>query len=189
VQAGASCRCAACAALVFAQQPALGEQRARPSPPCAGAQRAHVLPSRSAAPRHPGAQPAAPSTPYSQRRLTPTLSRRPPTRGRGARAQAAVAWLNERDVVPALLRAHLHQRQYMDQVQKVLRILVQEAGLADAHLRLLWALTEKARGPAPPRRPNPDLNPNPALLSAPARVQCAAGRAAWPTRTCACSGR
>jgi len=148
VQAGASCRCAACAALVFAQQPALGEQRAPPAPPSAGAQRAHVLPSRSAAPRHPGAQPAAPSTPYSQRRLTPTLSRRPPTRGRGARAQAAVAWLNERDVVPALLRAHLHQRQYMDQVQKVLRILVQEAGLADAHLRLLWALTEKARGPA-----------------------------------------
>jgi len=91
--------------------------------------------------------------PNSQGRLTLTPSRRPPTRGRDARAQAAVAWLNERDVVPALLRAHLHQRQYMDQVQKVLRILVQEAGLADAHLRLLWALTEKARGPAPPRRP------------------------------------
>ncbi len=34
-----------------------------------------------------------------------------------------------------------------EQVQKVLRILVEEHGLADAHLELLWALTEKARGP------------------------------------------
>ena len=33
------------------------------------------------------------------------------------------------------------------QVQKVLRILVEEHGLTDEHLELLWALTEKA-GPA-----------------------------------------
>ena len=31
--------------------------------------------------------------------------------------QAAVEWLNEKDVVRLLLRAHLHQRQYMEQVQ------------------------------------------------------------------------
>ena len=30
------------------------------------------------------------------------------------------------------------------QVQKVLRILVEEHGLTDEHLELLWALTEKA---------------------------------------------
>ncbi|KAK9838464.1 hypothetical protein WJX81_000965 [Elliptochloris bilobata] len=61
----------------------------------------------------------------------------------GACIKAAVAWLNEKDVVRVLLRAHLHQRQYMDQVQKVLRILVEEHGLTDEHLELLWALTEK----------------------------------------------
>jgi hypothetical protein len=46
-------------------------------------------------------------------------------------------------------------------------------GLADAHLRLLWALIEKARGPAlrPPRGPAP-----------PERARRAARRAAWHGR-------
>ena len=57
--------------------------------------------------------------------------------------QEAVAWLVERDIVRALLRAHLHQRQYMDQVQKVLKTLASEGGLQADHLELLWALTEK----------------------------------------------
>ena len=50
------------------------------------------------------------------------------------------------------------------QVQKVLRILVEEHGLTDEHLELLWALTEKA-GPACfvacsgglKRHPDPDV--------------------------------
>ena len=54
-----------------------------------------------------------------------------------------MAWLVERDIVRALLRAHLHQRQYMDQVQKVLKTLASEGGLQADHLELLWALTEK----------------------------------------------
>ena len=55
----------------------------------------------------------------------------------------------EKDIVQALLRAHLHQRQYMDQVQRVLKILAAEGGFQADHLELLWALTEKAR-PHPP---------------------------------------
>ena len=49
------------------------------------------------------------------------------------------------DIVRALLRAHLHQRQYVDQVQRVLKILAAEGGFQADHLELLWALTEKAR--------------------------------------------
>lgn len=54
-------------------------------------------------------------------------------------------WLVEKDIVQALLRAHLHQRQYVDQVQRVLKILAAEGGFQSDHLELLWALTEKAR--------------------------------------------
>ncbi len=49
----------------------------------------------------------------------------------------------EGDLVKALLRAHLHQRQYVDQVQKVLKILAVEGGLQADHLELLWNLTEQ----------------------------------------------
>ncbi len=56
-----------------------------------------------------------------------------------------MGWLVEKDIVQALLRAHLHQRQYMDQVQRVLKILAAEGGFQADHLELLWALTEKAR--------------------------------------------
>ncbi len=59
--------------------------------------------------------------------------------------QDAVGWLVQKDMVQALLRAHLHQRQYVDQVQKVLKTLATEDGLQADHLELLWNLTEKAR--------------------------------------------
>lgn len=59
--------------------------------------------------------------------------------------QECVEWLVEADIVRALLRAHLHQRQYVDQVQRVLKILAAEGGFQSDHLELLWALTEKAR--------------------------------------------
>ena len=42
--------------------------------------------------------------------------------------QECVEWLVEADIVQALLRAHLHQRQYVDQVQRVLKILAAEGG-------------------------------------------------------------
>ena len=58
--------------------------------------------------------------------------------------QELVKWLVEQDIVQALLRAHLHQRQYVDQVQRVLKILAAEGGFQSDHLELLWALTEKA---------------------------------------------
>ena len=67
--------------------------------------------------------------------------------------QELVEWLVEKDIVRALLRAHLHQRQYMDQVQRVLKILAAEGGFQSDHLELLWALTEKARPPPARSRP------------------------------------
>ena len=61
--------------------------------------------------------------------------------------QDAVAWLVQKDMVQVLLRAHLHQRQYVDQVQKVLKTLATEDGLQADHLELLWNLTEKVHTP------------------------------------------
>ncbi|EIE24996.1 hypothetical protein COCSUDRAFT_46553 [Coccomyxa subellipsoidea C-169] len=55
----------------------------------------------------------------------------------------AVGWLVQKGMVQVLLRAHLHQRQYVDQVQKVLKTLATEDGLRADHLELLWNLTEK----------------------------------------------
>ena len=66
------------------------------------------------------------------------------TRAFTVRLQECVEWLVEADIVQALLRAHLHQRQYVDQVQRVLKILAAEGGFQADHLELLWALTEKA---------------------------------------------
>ena len=65
------------------------------------------------------------------------------TRAFPVRLQECVEWLVEADIVQALLRAHLHQRQYVDQVQRVLKILAAEGGFQADHLELLWALTEK----------------------------------------------
>ena len=65
------------------------------------------------------------------------------TRAFTVRLQECVEWLVEADIVQALLRAHLHQRHYVDQVQRVLKILAAEGGFQADHLELLWALTEK----------------------------------------------
>ena len=56
-----------------------------------------------------------------------------------------MAWLDMHDVVQRLLAKHLHQRQYVEQVRKVLRTLAPEAGLRPAHIDLLWSLTEKVQ--------------------------------------------
>ena len=45
------------------------------------------------------------------------MSQEPKCENARTASQAAVAWLNEKDVVRLLLRAHLHQRQYMDQAR------------------------------------------------------------------------
>lgn len=62
-----------------------------------------------------------------------------------ARAQTAITWLRDNEVVKKLLRTHLHQRQYVDQVQKVLKALALAGGLDQAYMDLLWAVTEKVR--------------------------------------------
>ena len=74
--------------------------------------------------------------------------------------QDAVAWLVQKDMVQVLLRAHLHQRQYVDQVQKVLKTLATEDGLQADPLELLWNLTEKVH--IPPLYSNPVCRTGPA---------------------------
>lgn len=54
-------------------------------------------------------------------------------------------WLKKNDVVKHLLRSNLHQKQYVDQVQKVLKKLTMEGGLQADHVELLCNLTDKVR--------------------------------------------
>ncbi len=48
-------------------------------------------------------------------------------------------------MLPALLRANLHTRQYADLVGRVLRRLAPAGGVADSDLTSLWDLAQKAR--------------------------------------------
>lgn len=62
----------------------------------------------------------------------------------GVAIEAAVSWLRQHGLVQRLLRANLHQKQYVDQVQKVLKVLCSAGGLQEEHVDLLWTVTEKA---------------------------------------------
>lgn len=59
--------------------------------------------------------------------------------------QVNVRWLQEHGIVKELLRANLHQKQYVDQVQNVLQKLTSRGSLQQEHLEMLWNLTEKVR--------------------------------------------
>ena len=59
--------------------------------------------------------------------------------------QVNVRWLQEHGIVKELLRANLHQKQYVDQVQNVLQKLPSRGSLQQEHLEMLWNLTEKVR--------------------------------------------
>lgn len=48
-------------------------------------------------------------------------------------------------VLPALLRANLHTRQYADLVGRVLRKLAPNGGVADSDLTFLWDLAQKVQ--------------------------------------------
>lgn len=54
-----------------------------------------------------------------------------------------LAWLEEHDVIRAMLRSNLHQAQYADLAQRVLGTLLARGCLQDSHLASLWALTEE----------------------------------------------
>ncbi|KAK9866116.1 hypothetical protein WJX84_008107, partial [Apatococcus fuscideae] len=61
----------------------------------------------------------------------------------GHSLQVNVRWLQEHGIVKELLRANLHQKQYVDQVQNVLKKLTVRGSLQQEHLEMLWNLTEK----------------------------------------------
>ncbi len=59
--------------------------------------------------------------------------------------QATLEWLDAEEVLPALLRANLHTRQYADLVGRVLRKLAPNGGVADSDLTFLWDLAQKVQ--------------------------------------------
>ena len=60
------------------------------------------------------------------------------------RMQGNIVWLEEHEILPTLLRANLHTRQYADLVGRVLkRLAPHERGIADTDLTFLWNLTQK----------------------------------------------
>lgn len=54
-----------------------------------------------------------------------------------------IQWLEKNDILREVLRSHLHHKQYVDQVQKIMRFLLQEKRLSEEHLDAIWAATEK----------------------------------------------
>jgi len=62
----------------------------------------------------------------------------------GAAMKEILRWTEEKEIVKSMLRGSLHQKQYVDQVQKILHYLLQEGCMTVQHLDLLWSVTEKA---------------------------------------------
>ncbi|KAJ7514417.1 hypothetical protein O6H91_23G042900 [Diphasiastrum complanatum] len=54
-----------------------------------------------------------------------------------------IQWLEKNDILRRVLRCHLHHKQYVDQVEKIMRFLLQERRLSEEHLDAIWAPTEK----------------------------------------------
>eukprot|EP00245_Coleochaete_scutata_P011528 TRINITY_DN429_c0_g2_i1.p1 TRINITY_DN429_c0_g2~~TRINITY_DN429_c0_g2_i1.p1 ORF type:complete len:2250 (-),score=350.03 TRINITY_DN429_c0_g2_i1:694-7287(-) len=52
-------------------------------------------------------------------------------------------WLEKNDIMRQVLRSNLHHKQYVDQVEKIMRFLLQERRLSEEHLDAIWAATEK----------------------------------------------
>ena len=65
-------------------------------------------------------------------------------RGSGAQLKGIVAWMDAKRVLPHILRpTYLHHKQYVDQVAAVLRFLLEEDAMTEAHIDELWAITQK----------------------------------------------
>ncbi len=58
-------------------------------------------------------------------------------------ASAAAAWLEAQGVLARTLRSHLHLKQYVEQVERIMRFLLRNGGLRDEHLEHVWAATEQ----------------------------------------------
>ncbi|GBG68280.1 hypothetical protein CBR_g2828 [Chara braunii] len=57
--------------------------------------------------------------------------------------RTTIEWLEKNDILRRVLRSHLHHKQYVDQVEKIMRFLLQERCLSEEHLNAIWAATEK----------------------------------------------
>eukprot|EP00878_Enallax_costatus_P022845 GHUV01024275.1.p1 GENE.GHUV01024275.1~~GHUV01024275.1.p1 ORF type:complete len:537 (+),score=158.41 GHUV01024275.1:657-2267(+) len=57
--------------------------------------------------------------------------------------QALIQWIEQNDVVQRILRTNLHQKQYVQEVQGIMKVLTQHQFLTAEHLDMLWAVIEK----------------------------------------------
>ena len=58
-------------------------------------------------------------------------------------AKSAVQWLEAENVLSRTLRSHLHLKQYVEQVERIMRFLLRRGCLRDEHLDIVWSITEK----------------------------------------------
>ena len=58
-------------------------------------------------------------------------------------AKGAVQWLESEDVLSRTLRSHLHLKQYVEQVERIMRFLLRRGCLRDQHLDIVWSITER----------------------------------------------
>mmetsp|Transcript_26886 Transcript_26886/g.88225 ORF Transcript_26886/g.88225 Transcript_26886/m.88225 type:complete len:2487 (+) Transcript_26886:54-7514(+) len=60
-----------------------------------------------------------------------------------AAAAVAIEWLESEDLLKRVMRSNLHHKQYVDQVQRLMRFMLEHSCLQEEHLDLIWAITEK----------------------------------------------
>jgi ubiquitin C-terminal hydrolase len=59
-------------------------------------------------------------------------------------AAYAVGWVNATGVVATALRGALHLKQYVEQVERIMRCLLRAGALPDDHLALVWDMSQRA---------------------------------------------
>ena len=59
-------------------------------------------------------------------------------------AAYAVGWVNTTGVVATALRGALHLKQYVEQVERIMRVLLRACALPDDHLALVWDMSQRA---------------------------------------------
>ncbi|XP_024517294.1 probable ubiquitin carboxyl-terminal hydrolase FAF-X [Selaginella moellendorffii] len=64
-------------------------------------------------------------------------------RDKSRSVNATIQWLERNNILRHVLRSHLHHKQYVDQVEKIMRFLLQERRLSEEHIDAIWAATEK----------------------------------------------
>ncbi|XP_057829363.2 uncharacterized protein LOC131040449 isoform X2 [Cryptomeria japonica] len=65
------------------------------------------------------------------------------SRDNGKSISTAIEWLERKNILRLILRSNLHHKQYVDQIQNIMRLLLLEHRLSEEHLDAIWAATEK----------------------------------------------